>query len=641
MKKLVAFLSRIIRRMNKVNTSSVYKQDEFISSLKFCSSNSCLSFNQYKCQNFLFGKIYFYSTSFVSIFVIPFYFVYLLIKGFLNKNSKFKQNEHKNLIILKEKISNDFIPSSLIKSYEDSNKTVGYYEGKMLSLKDASYLFNNIIMKYPLSPFFILKVMVKLSIYSYIIEQYTPKVICCVGSEFSFPSSFLTEYCNSHNIDHYNAMHGEMTYNIMNSYATFNRSYIWDTHYKNILNDLLSKTNKYIVEIPSSFFLKKNIVPKYEYTYYLQIHSSDELNIISNNLLDRFTSDIICIRFHPRTENVEEIYNTFSDFDIQSPFDVKMSESISLTKKLIGMSSTCLFQGYLNAKQVIIDDLSNPIIFKNLSDLRYIMLTNNHQLLSNIETKEKKMTEFIPSYSMYRRILKDILLTKKYLDYSDVNKETNEYVLLRHDVEFSVERAFDLSLIEDEFEIRSSYFFQLSNNAYNIFSKKNIDLIRDMDRRGHKIGLHFHCNGLTQREEIEKTILLEIGIFKEVLNIRVDRFSIHRPSEDILKMNIRLPGIINTYDERYFTLVNDIRKLTPKNVKYIADSKHKWNYGEPSYSTLKNAKRIQLLIHPYSWTTEGYSNLNNFQSLLLEKRNLFISIFEEETNHFKEIKNEI
>lgn len=245
------------------------------------------------------------------------------------------------------------------------------------------------------------------------------------------------------------------------------------------------------------------------------------------------------------------------------------------------------------------------------------------------------------SYKAYKEILKNIIETNKLVDFTDVKINTNSFILLRHDVEFSVERAFNLSLVEDVFTVKSSYFFQLSNNAYNILSKKNTNMIKNMYKRGHKIGLHYHLNGLTQKSDIVKRIKKEVNVIETLLNIPIDRFSIHRPTKEALKMNINIPGLINTYNNLYFTFTDSPDKIETNEIKYIADSKHIWNYALPNKTTFNNFNKIQLLVHPYSWTEEGFNNIENFKSLFLEKRNLYYEIFEEETNHFKEVKDEL
>lgn len=115
-------------------------------------------------------------------------------------------------------------------------------------------------------------------------------------------------------------------------------------------------------------------------------------------------------------------------------------------------------------------------------------------------------------YRNYRRILRDIKETGVYCDYADVLSEKREkYLVLRHDIEFSIDRAYELSKIESEEGIASSYFVQITNNAYNAFSEKNIRMIRDMSRRGHHIGLHYHRSDAEGLEALKAEITYQGG----------------------------------------------------------------------------------------------------------------------------------
>ncbi|MDR1473042.1 MAG: hypothetical protein LBI41_00545 [Lactobacillales bacterium] len=249
------------------------------------------------------------------------------------------------------------------------------------------------------------------------------------------------------------------------------------------------------------------------------------------------------------------------------------------------------------------------------------------------------------SYNNYKEIIQIIKKSGKYSSFHEVKsssleeKRREEFILMRHDVEFSVERAFKLAKLENDNDFCSHYFFQLTNNAYNFLSRKNIDMINEMINFGHKVGLHFHLNDLTEIEDIKKQIVKEIQIMSEMLNFKIDSFSIHRPTVGVLRANIKLPGIINAYEDRFFSFTENVKENPPE-ILYIADSKHRWNYGlEPDKATLMNNKRIQILTHPYSWTPEGYDNLNNFRTLIAEKQDILIETLDAETKHFKEIRD--
>jgi hypothetical protein len=210
---------------------------------------------------------------------------------------------------------------------------------------------------------------------------------------------------------------------------------------------------------------------------------------------------------------------------------------------------------------------------------------------------------------------------------------------MRHDVEFSVERAYNLAVFENEKNFYSTYFFQLTNNAYNILSKKNRDLVLKIINMGHKVGLHFHLNGITDTSSIKSQIKREIEIMGLMLGIEIDSFSIHRPTVDVLRNTLKLEGIINAYDDLFFSFTEDVIVNPPK-IKYLSDARHHWNYGlEPDGTTIAEYDKIQILVHPYSWTKNGYTNADNFKTLVAEKNQELISTIDSECKHFAEVRD--
>lgn len=254
------------------------------------------------------------------------------------------------------------------------------------------------------------------------------------------------------------------------------------------------------------------------------------------------------------------------------------------------------------------------------------------------------MSEYLFSFDNYRKILN--LIKGRIKDYKDIHPEDESFVILRHDVEFSPKRAFDLAKIEFEQGIYSSFFFQISNNAYNILSGKNIIRIKEIAKMGHHIGLHFHLQGSVNLKEITNRIRYECDIMSHVLGISIDRFSFHRPSDLVLESNIEIPGIINAYHPMYFTYTNNIQNIDfQKSVKYIADSRNEWSYiypfGSPCHEFFKTYPKVQMLCHPYSWTETGYTTLDNLRSLIYENRKEFIDTLDSETKYVKEYIDEL
>ena len=179
----------------------------------------------------------------------------------------------------------------------------------------------------------------------------------------------------------------------------------------------------------------------------------------------------------------------------------------------------------------------------------------------------------------------------------------------------------------------------LIENSTAKLHKKNMDMIKYMHERGHVIGLHFALNGLTDMELVRKKILQEIHVLSEMIGVEITEFSIHRPSADVLRENIKFPGIINAYQDEFFTFSENVMESTPLHVKYISDAKHRWNYGTPDAGTLLENDRVQILTHPYSWTKKGYDNLENFRTLIQERNEELMDTIDNECKHFASVRD--
>lgn len=244
------------------------------------------------------------------------------------------------------------------------------------------------------------------------------------------------------------------------------------------------------------------------------------------------------------------------------------------------------------------------------------------------------------SYEDYRQIIDIMKKSKKIKNFRTAIGE-DEYVIMRHDVEFSVKRAYNLAAFEAEHDFLSTYFFQLTNNSYNLLSKQNKDLLKEIAAMGHGLGLHFHLNGLQSLPVIEEEIKMEIKIMSEMIGEEITQFSFHRPTEQVLKANIKIDQIINTYADEYFTYTPNMI-LAPPTITYLSDARHQWNYGlEPSEDVIFANKKIQILIHPYSWTRDGWDNEHNFKTLIKEKEEELIATIDNECQHFAFVRDKL
>ncbi|MDO4285778.1 MAG: hypothetical protein Q4C60_10660 [Eubacteriales bacterium] len=242
------------------------------------------------------------------------------------------------------------------------------------------------------------------------------------------------------------------------------------------------------------------------------------------------------------------------------------------------------------------------------------------------------------SFDDYREIIRLIKETGLQATYEEA-LQRDSFIIMRHDVEYSVERAQALSKVEESMDFRSAYFFQWTNNSYNILSRKNRDILTDMHERGQYIGLHFALNGMTDIEMIKSRIVQEMEMLSNMLGFEVRWFSIHRPSPDVLAANIKIPGILNAYQDEFFSFCPNTTPETVLPVKYMSDANHIWRYGYPDADAIGSHKKIQILTHPFAWTRQGYDNFNNFKTLIDEKYLELINSIDNECKDFAQYRD--
>lgn len=232
------------------------------------------------------------------------------------------------------------------------------------------------------------------------------------------------------------------------------------------------------------------------------------------------------------------------------------------------------------------------------------------------------------SYTDYRQIVAKF--RDKIVDFSDVEQAGHEFALVRHDVEFSVERALKLAELDASMKIASSFLFQVRSNAYNILSSINSRKIQEIADLGCRVGLHLYVSHLEEGdwESLEAELSKQKDIFEFATGLKCDRFSFHRPPKWVLERRDDVVcGMLNMYGPTFFEF-----SPAPKEIKYLADSRHRFDYGHPldGYQYGK----FQILLHPDEWTEEGFNELDNFRSLEREHLEDFYDTLDSETKNY-------
>lgn len=360
------------------------KQKKTVNSFREPKDDIERSFYQYKAAtSFNRNKI-----NLLINLVSPLFSIYYLIKLTINYSFLLnKKNMKYDAVFLSDGIIIETIPNSIRKEFPNIVLR-SYTDNLCLSYKDIVYLMQ-IFKRYPISFYFHFKTILKVGMYSGQLIKYQPSAIISY-TEGSFTSSIATNYCENHDIEHINIMHGERFFSSHLAFCRFSRYYVWDEYYIKLFKSLRSPVSQFIIEIPE--ILNRDLARKENYNNYLTYYLADEdkKTLLSiKEIFDKFRKQEkkCAIRIHPRSSNVNLVKQIFKDYYIEDPQIVTIKKSLQDTENVVSLRSTVLFEGYCNGKNIVIDDVTQPHKYQILKELDYIMLEKPHELFSEL-TKE-------------------------------------------------------------------------------------------------------------------------------------------------------------------------------------------------------------------------------------------------------------
>lgn len=376
----------IIKFLRKINNFLTNKTNKYLSYeiqhgflLKFPMPKNDIerSYFQYNCQCFVnetrFRVII---KNIISAILIP-YFLFKIPN---------KINNRKSLMIENILIGNTQLVKLIPNIYNCDLICLELNDKMLLNKKDKIFI-KNIAKKYPCSWYFILKSLLKVARYSYLIEYYKPRRMI-VSCEYSFTSSILTYYCEQKNIIHINIMHGEKIYNIRDSFCRFHEFFIWDEYYRELFFSLKADKTKYIIFNPYLLKIYKIKENKFEneidYKFYLAIETKESLSNLKNivEILLKYDKKVL-IRPHPIYTNQITLKKYFDTKMIEKN-DIDILLSLSNANNIVAVGSTVLYHAYMLDKNIIIDDLTNKNRFYYFRNNKYIMFHKKYKLLSDI-----------------------------------------------------------------------------------------------------------------------------------------------------------------------------------------------------------------------------------------------------------------
>jgi hypothetical protein len=163
-------------------------------------------------------------------------------------------------------------------------------------------------------------------------------------------------------------------------------------------------------------------------------------------------------------------------------------------------------------------------------------------------------------------------------------------IVLRHDVDLTLEAALQLAELEAEAGVHATYFLMTESVFYNLASSEGRAALERLRSLGHRVGLHAVWP-------------------RAVLDDRFDAVvAWHNPDPDYLFAP--LDGAVNVMAPPWFA---------PES--YRSDSNQHWRHGCPHEDLAAGGfEWLQLLTHPEIWVYPGATMRETMLSMLERER---------------------
>ena len=174
-------------------------------------------------------------------------------------------------------------------------------------------------------------------------------------------------------------------------------------------------------------------------------------------------------------------------------------------------------------------------------------------------------------------------------------------LLLRHDVDLSLDAALRMAELEAEEKVSATYFLMTESVFYNLASKEGVAATARLRELGHRVGLHAVYPHATLDERFDPVVAW------------------HNPVPRYMTAPIR--GALNVMQEGYFDPPT-----------YRSDSNQRWRSGCP-HEELRSGSFVwlQLLTHPEIWVYPGATMSTTMRAMLdAEQRRRLVQLAEDD-----------
>jgi len=173
--------------------------------------------------------------------------------------------------------------------------------------------------------------------------------------------------------------------------------------------------------------------------------------------------------------------------------------------------------------------------------------------------------------------------------YFDHEPEAGD-LLLRHDVDLSLEAALEVAEVEARADAVATYFLMLRSEFYNLFSPAGDAAVERLRELGHRVGLHALWPHVDSDDRFDAVLAW------------------HNPDPEYMREPV--DGMTNVMTAPWADV-------------YRSDSNQNWRQGCPHEELAAGTfERLQLLTHPEIWVYPGRTMGETMLAMLDAEREL-------------------
>jgi hypothetical protein len=204
------------------------------------------------------------------------------------------------------------------------------------------------------------------------------------------------------------------------------------------------------------------------------------------------------------------------------------------------------------------------------------------------------MTECDFTYKHYIKTLEKASKTHAFYTFGNFPRHPeSSFILLRHDIDAQTTKALKMAKINHDLGIPATFFVRI-HGPYNPFRQPSYEIILEIAKLGHEIGLHYEPMFYIKHNlPVKATVLFEIELLNRMFKMQIKSIAPHQPSLTKLDLDDVKEKFNDPYLPRFF-----------RKIKYISDSNKRWREG-CMCKWIGKSEKIQIAIHPHWWNGDS------------------------------------